>query len=86
MVTQGKNVWGGMDWEFGLGIHTLLYTKLIGNKDLLYSSGKSIQYSVMAYMGKESEKNGYLSIYLSIHLSRHIYLWLIHFAVHLKLT
>ena len=32
------------------------YTKTIGNKDLLYSLGKSIQYSVRAYMGKESEK------------------------------
>lgn len=26
------------------------------NKDLLYSSGKSTQYSVVTYMGKESEK------------------------------
>ena len=30
--------------------------KLVSNKDLPYSSGKSIQYSMMAYMGKESEK------------------------------
>ena len=46
----------GMDWEFGTGIYTLLYTKLIGNKDLLNSSEKSIQYSVIVYVGKESEK------------------------------
>ena len=26
------------------------------NKDLLYSTGNSIQYSVMAYIGKESKK------------------------------
>ena len=32
------------------------HTKLVGNKDLLHSSGKSIQYSVIAYMRKESEK------------------------------
>ena len=30
---------------------------IIGNnKDLLYSTGNSTQYSVMAYMGKESKK------------------------------
>ena len=28
----------------------------IDNKDLLYSTGKSAQYSVITYMGKESEK------------------------------
>ena len=26
------------------------------NKDLLYSTGNGIQYSVLTYMGKESEK------------------------------
>ena len=26
------------------------------NKDLLYSTGHSIQYSVITYLGKESEK------------------------------
>ena len=51
-----------MDWEVGISTYTRLYAKLIGNKDLLYSSGKSIQYSVIAYMGKESEKNGYICI------------------------
>jgi len=33
-----------MDEEVGIGIYTLLYTELIGNKDLLYGSGKSTQY------------------------------------------
>ena len=28
----------------------------IDDKDLLYSTGNSIQYSVMAYIGKESKK------------------------------
>ena len=30
----------------------------ITNKDPLYSTGNSTQYFIMAYMGKESEKNG----------------------------
>ena len=34
----------------------LLYIKQITNKDLPYSTGNSTQYSVMAYMGKESKK------------------------------
>ena len=55
MVTRGEKVGGGMDWEVGIGIYTL-YTKPIYNKDLLCSLGKSIQYSVIAYLGKESEK------------------------------
>ena len=55
MVTKGETLWGGINWEDGIGIYTL-YTKLISNKGLLYNTGKSIQYSVMAYMGKELEK------------------------------
>ena len=45
------------------------------NKDLLYSTEDSTQYSVMAYMGIESKKEW---IY--------VYVRLIHFAVHVKLT
>ena len=30
--------------------------KYVDNKDLLYSIGKSIQYHVITYVGKESEK------------------------------
>ena len=37
-------------------MYTLLYLKWITNKDLLYSTGNSAQYSVMAYMGKESKE------------------------------
>ena len=54
---------GGMDWEDGTGIYTLLYTKLMGNMDPLYSTRKSIQCSVVAYMGK-SEKEW---IYMYMH-------------------
>ena len=45
---------GGMGWEFGTGLCTLRYTA--PNGDLLCSTGKSTQYSVIIYMGKESEK------------------------------
>ena len=54
-------------------MHTTI--KWISNKDLLYSTGNSTQYSVVAYMGKESRKEWMC-----------IYIWVIHFAVHLKLT
>ena len=37
-----------------ISIHTLLYITQIINKDLLYSTGNSIQYSVIPYMCKES--------------------------------
>ena len=47
---------GGINWEIGTDIYTLLYIKQISNKDLLYSTGNSTQYSVMTYMGKESKK------------------------------
>ena len=60
MVTRG---WGrGINWEIGIDIYTLRYIKQITNKDLLYSTGSSTQYSVMAYMGKESKKkkSGYM--------------------------
>ena len=49
---KGEGVWR-IDWEFK--IYTLLYIKQIINKDLLYTTGNSIQYSVITYMGKESE-------------------------------
>ena len=45
----------GINWQIVIDIYTLLYIELT-NKDLLYHIGKSTQYSVMAYMGKESKK------------------------------
>ena len=43
------------DWD---KIYPLLYVliKWISNKNLLYSTGNSSQYSVMTYMGKESKE------------------------------
>ena len=42
----------GMNWEVRIDIYTLLYIKQMTTKDLLYSAGHSIQYSVIIYMGK----------------------------------
>ena len=50
----------GINWEIGVDIYTLLCRKQITNKDLPYSTGKSTQYSVITYMGKESKKSGYV--------------------------
>ena len=98
-----------MNWEVRMGIDALLHTKLIDNKDVVCSLEKSVQYSVIAYIGKESEKEWLcvcVCVY-GIHMQTYIpyvytyaytiyipytyiytyaYAWLIHFAVHLKLT
>ena len=47
---------GGITWKTGIDAYTLPYITYITNKDLLYSTRNSTQYSVMAYMGKESKK------------------------------
>ena len=52
-VTRGERE-GGINWEIGIDIYTLLYIREITNKDLLYSTGNSTQYSVMTDMRKES--------------------------------
>ena len=39
VVDKGERWRGGMNWEVGIGICTLLYAKQIINKDLLYSTG-----------------------------------------------
>ena len=44
----------GIIREFGIDMYTLLYVKLITNKDLLYSTGYSYQGYVAAWMGGES--------------------------------
>ena len=45
----------GMYWGFGIGICTLRYMEELANEDLLYSRANTSQYSVVVYMGKESE-------------------------------
>ena len=56
MDTKGGKAEGGMNWEIGIDIYILICIKWIINKDLLYSTGNSSQYSVITYMEKESEK------------------------------
>ena len=51
------NLWlwgrGGIVREFGMDMYTLLYLKLITNKDLLYSTWKSVQCDVAVWMAGE---------------------------------
>ena len=56
--------------KFGVDMYTLLYLKWITNKDLLYSTGNSVQCYVLAWMGGEFEGEW---IYVYVRLS--------HFAV-----
>ena len=45
-----------MDWGFRTGTCTLLHMEWMVNQDLLYCTGNSTQYSVITYVGKESDK------------------------------
>ena len=70
---------GGINWKIGIDVYTLLYIKYITNKELLYSTGNSTQYSLMVYMGN-LKKSGdiYLYIYISIYIYiyRYIYIYI----------
>ena len=46
----------GINQKSGINRYTLLYIKQLNSKDLLYSAGNYIQYLVITYNGKESEK------------------------------
>lgn len=51
--------WGeGWKWKVEIGIYIPLYTKLMRNKNLLYSAVKCILRSLIAYTGNELKKNG----------------------------
>ena len=54
MVSKGEGM-GGINQEFEINIYILLHIKQI-NKDLLYSTENSMQYSEINYTGKESKK------------------------------
>ena len=47
---------GEKNQEFEMNRYTLLYIKQINNKGLLNSTEGDVQYLVIAYNGKESEK------------------------------
>ena len=54
---MGYGLWGHKESDMSEATeHALLYIELIPNKNLLYSTGNSIQYSVMTYVGNESKK------------------------------
>ena len=71
---QKTNLWlpgdkgEGINWEIGIDIYTLLFIKQITNKDLLYSAGNSTQYSVMAYMEKESNNSNNKRVDICIYI------------------
>lgn len=45
----------GIDWGFGIGICTPRYMERLAKGDLLCSTENATQYSVIIYLGKESE-------------------------------
>ena len=55
-LPKGKCGWG-REWVGSLGLawHTIVYG-MDGQWEPLHSTGNSAQYSVITYMGKESEK------------------------------
>ena len=79
--TQRMNLWllgsgqGGIVREFRMDMYTLLYLKWITNRHLLYSTGNSAQCHMAAWMAGEFGGEWI-----------HVYVWLSHFAVHLKLS
>ena len=58
-LTERTDFWllgqGGMDWEFGISRHKLLYRERVSNKDLLYGTGNYIQYPVINHNEKEKK-------------------------------
>ena len=71
---QTYGCWGeGIVRDFGKVTYTLLYSKWITNKDLLYSTWNSAQCYMAAWMGGEFGGKWVL-----------VYVWLSPFTVHLK--
>ena len=62
MVTKGETC-GGRDKSGVWDEHTYTTIYKTTNKDLLYSTGNSTQYSVMAYMEKKLKKSEYMYMY-----------------------
>ena len=55
-LPKGKGSEGGINQEFWISRHKLLYIKQINNEVLLYSTGNYTQYLIINYNGKQSEK------------------------------
>ena len=67
--TQKTDLWlprgrggGGMDWEFGRSRCKLLSVGWMINKVPLYSTGNSIQHSLINHNGQEYEKYMYVCV------------------------
>ena len=70
-LPKGKGGGERINQEFGINRYTLLYIKQINNKDLLYNTGNYIQFPIITYSGKESEKEYMYGIHRYIYT--HIY-------------
>ena len=66
---RGKGVGRGINEEFGINRYILLYIKQIISNVLLYSTGNYIQYLIITYNGKESEKKKRLALFISAKLN-----------------
>ena len=75
MVSRGEGWRERIFREFEMDRYTVLYLKWITNKDLLYSTGKSVQCHLAAWVGGEFGREW-----------MYVYVWLSHFAVRLKLS
>ena len=67
-----------MTRDLGTDMYTLLYLKQITNKDLLYRTRNSVQYSVITEIRKEFEKEHthvciYIYIYTHIYITESLY-------------
>ena len=56
LVVTKEGIRAVINWETGIDIHTLLDTKKIREKNILYSTRNSAHYSTMTYMGIRSKK------------------------------
>ena len=58
-----------MNWETGVDIYTVLILHIKSmSKDLVYSTGKSAQCSVVKQMGRKSKREMYIHIYKYIYI------------------
>ena len=71
-----------------MDVYTLLYLKWTASKDLLYSTWKSAQCYVAAWMGGALGKNGYMCVYVCVCVCVCVFVcvWMSSLAVHLNLS
>ena len=55
---QGAKGGGGVNWEFGVNIYTVLCIKWIADENLLCSTGNSSQCSAVTKCGGNPQKEG----------------------------